>query len=46
LVEDDPKFKPSRPMGEGSIMVFSLIKSDELLSIRKIEGNVNGEKYS
>ena len=37
LVEDEPKFRPSRTIGDGSIMFYSLIGSGGFLSIRKIE---------
>ena len=32
-------------MGGGSVMVFGLIGSDGFLSIRKINGAINGEKH-
>jgi len=45
FIADEPICTPSRVMEGDSIMVFGLIGVDGLLSIRKIEGIVNGEKY-
>ena len=46
FIGDEPICRPSRVMEGGSIMVFGLIGVGGLLSIRKIEGIVNGEKYT
>ena len=46
LVEGDPICRPSRPMEGGSIMVFGLIGCDGFLSIRQLDGTLNGEKYA
>lgn len=46
LDDDAPILRPSRAMGGGSIMLFGLIASDGFLSIRKIDGTMNGEKYA
>ena len=46
VLGDEPIRRPSRAMGGGSIMVFGLIGSDGFLSLRKIDGTMNGEKYA
>ena len=46
LLEGDAIYRPCRPMGGGSIMVFGVIGCDGFLSIRQIDGTLNGEKYA
>ena len=46
FIGDEPICRPSRVMEGCSIVVFGLIGVDGLLSIRKIEEIVNGEKYA
>lgn len=43
---NNQQFRRRRAFGGGSIMIYGFIGNDGFLSIKRIEGNLNGEKYA
>lgn len=46
LDDDVTKYRQSRAFSGGSVMIFGLMGSDGFLEVRKIDGTLDGRKYS